>query len=176
MDKLYFFVTSCDTWQNVDTNQYLANYFITEGGFLHAFLIALIIAVVFAGLFYGWIGMKEDRLSNLGVWLGALLFDGVIGFIMTKMLVIGSQNDQTGVFNSIVNYKSQLLIQPGFSGNDQQVKLLTDTTNNLVQALADNCNVVMSLCIGNAIISVILFFIISICVKNLTVLATHVPF
>lgn len=175
MDKIYFFVTNCSTWQDQDPNQYLSNYFIDGSGFLNSFLIALIVAVIFAAVFYGWIGMAVERLSNLGVWLGGLVLDGIVAFIATKLLVIGSQSAQNGIFSSIAEHQSQLSSQipvADQAGHQQ----LTNTTQQLIDTLSNNGDVVISLLIGTAVISIILYFLISICVKGLTTHATHVPF
>lgn len=175
MDKLYFFVTNCSTWQNNDPNQYLSNYFVDGGGFLNSFLVALIVAVIFAAIFYGWIGMAVDRLSSLSVWLVTLVADAVVTFFATKMIIIGSEVTGSGLFNSITAYQEQLSSQ--IPVNDAEGhRLLSAQTSQLVDIIAHNGDVVYSLLIGNAIISVILFFIISICVKGVTTNATHVPF
>lgn len=175
MEKLYFFVTSCGTWKDSDPNQYLSEYFINQSGFLNSFLIALVIAIIFAAIFYGWIGMAVDRLANLGVWLGTLVIDGIVTFLGTKLLVIGSQAAQSGIFNSIVNKQSELLSQIPVADEVGRNTLMS-TTSKLVDIIANNGDVVCSLLIGNAIISIILFVIISICVKSITTYATHVPF
>lgn len=175
MEKLYFFVAQCDTWLNGDPNGYLNQYFCTEGAFNHAILIAGGVAVVAALFFYGWIGMAVNRLANLGVWLCTMLLDAVLTFVITNATVIGSSAAGTGVFHSIAEYQSVLMKQIPV---DDEVgrEALISMTNQFIDTLAIGCDVTRYLNMGNAVISILIFFIISICVKKLTTYAAYVPF
>lgn len=175
MEQIYFIVSQCDTWLNNDPNGYLNQYFCEEGGFTHAFLIALIIAFVATAVFYGWIGMTVNRLANLGVWLVALVADVVLTFIVTQLSVIGSSDAMTGVFKSIEEYRSVLSQQIPVNDTTAQ-NTLSSTTTQLIDTLSNGCDATWGLDVSNVVVSVILFCIISLCVKNFTVHATHVPF
>lgn len=174
MEKIYFFVAQCDFWLNKDPNSYLSAYFIDEGGFTHAFLIALIVAAAAAALFYGWIGMKVERLANHAVWLGIMAIDAIITFFLTQVMVIGRNATHTGIYHSI---QTLLATKSAKIPIDDTVGLanLNQQTNDLITALTDGCEVCNRLYIENVIITVILFVIISFCVKGFTTHTTHIP-
>lgn len=176
MDKIYFLVSQCDTWVN-DKSEYLSQYFCVEGAFLHAFLIALILAIVAAAIFYGWIGNKVAKLSNLTIWLCSLLIQGFLTFLFTKIMVIGNSLAGTGIFQSIIKRKEDLLqtVYNGIENSGQKDEFIKNT-NDFVQKLSDGCDVTNYLYLENVIISIILFFIISLIVKKMTKFAVYVPF
>lgn len=175
MKQIYFLVSQCETWLNNDPNGYLEHYFCSDGGFTHAFLIALAIAIVAAIVFYGWIGMAVNRLANLGVWLATLFADAVLTFIITKMSVIGNSGAITGIFKSIDERRNELSTQIPVDDTTARDNLF-NTTTQIIDTLSNGCDVTYGLNISNVVISIILFFIISLCVKNLTIHATHIPF
>lgn len=175
MKQIYFLVSQCETWLNNDPNGYLEHYFCSDGGFTHAFLIALAIAIVAAIVFYGWIGMAVNRLANLGVWLAILFADAVLTFIITKMSVIGNSGAITGIFKSIDEHRNELSTQIPVNATTARDNLF-NTTTQIIDTLSNGCDVTYGLNISNVVISIILFFIISLCVKNLTIHATHIPF
>lgn len=175
MKQIYFLVSQCETWLNNDPKGYLEHYFCSDGGFTHAFLIALAIAIVAAIMFYGWIGMTVNRLANLGVWLATLLADAVLTFIITQMSVIGNSDAMTGVFKSIEAHRSELSTQIAVNDTTGQDNL-SNTTTQIIETLSNGCDVTYGLNISNVVVSIVLFFIISLCVKKFTTHATYIPF
>ena len=175
MEQIYFLVSQCETWLNNDPNGYLEHYFCSDGGFTHAFLIALAIAIVAAIVFYGWIGMAVNRLANLGVWLATLFADAVLTFIITQMSVIGNSDAMTGIFKSIEEHRSELSTKIPVNDTTGQDNL-SNTTTQIIDTLSNGCDVTYGLNISNVIVSIVLFFVISLCVKKLTTHATHIPF
>ena len=175
MEKLYFLVSQCQTWVQNDPNGYLSNYFCEKGAFLHAFLIALAVAAVAAAVFYGWIGNAVAKLSNLTTWLCTTLLCAAVTFLVTKILVVGSYLASTGVFQSFVDHKQELLktIPPEDEAGRNN---LISQTNNLANTINDGCDVTNYLYLENVVIAVILFFIISMLVKKMTKFAVYVPF
>ena len=175
MEKLYFLIAQCETWVKNDPNGYLYNYFIQEGAFLHAFLIALAVAALAAAIFYGWIGNAVAKLSNLPTWLCTTLLGAVVTFLATKMLVVGSNLAQTGIFQSIIEHKEELLkaIPPE---DEVGRNNLISQTGKLVNTINDGCDVTNYLYLGNVVLVVLLFFIISLLVKKWTKFAVYVPF
>ncbi len=175
MEKIYFIVSQCGTWTQNDPNGYLSNYFSSEGAFVHAFLIALAVAAVAAGVFYGWIGNAVAKLSNLATWICTMVLDAAVTFLLTKIFVIGSQIAGTGVFQSITQHKEEL--RKAIPVEDEAGRNnLISTTSKLVNTLNDGCDVTNYLYLENVVISIILFFIISLLVKKMTKFAVYVPF
>lgn len=174
MEKLYSLVSQCKTWLNDDPNGFLQQFFVSENGFTHAFLIALIVAIVCIALFYGWIGMAVNKLSNLVTWLCTLLVDAVVTFVLTRIMVIGSNDVGTGIYHSITEKLPKILNMMGV-GDDTGRSMVMTQANTLKETLAHGCDVTNNLLLTNVIITVILFVIISFCVKGMTTHATHVP-
>lgn len=175
MEKIYSLVAQCGTWLNDDPNGFLQQYFIEESGFTHAFLIALVVAMMCAGVFYGWIGMAVNRLSNLVTWLCTMLVDAIATFVLTRIMLVGSNDTGTGIFHSITEKLPKVLETMGVDDEIGRAQVMSQA-NELIDKLTNGCDVTNSLYITNIVLTIILFFIISICVKNLTTHATHVPF
>lgn len=173
MEQIYFLVKSMDTWTSGDPHLFLTHYFCTNHGFMSAFIVALGVAVLGAALFYGWIGNAADRLATIPVWLITTIVVGVVTLGLTQCIIIGSNTSQTGVFNDIVNYKQEL--QQSIS--DDKLNQFNQDVQNLITNIDSVSNeVVLSLNIENAVIAMLLFFIISICVKNLPPYTKSIPF
>ena len=119
--------------------------------------------------------MAVNRLANLGVWLCTLLLDAVLTFVITNVTVIGSSAASTGLFHSIAERQSDLMKSIPV---DDEVgrEALIQVTNQFVDTLTAGCDVTYYLNFGNAVISILIFFIISICVKKFTTYAAYVPF
>lgn len=175
MEKLYSLVSQCETWLMKDPNGFLQQYFMSENGFTHAFLIALIVAIVCIAAFYGWIGMAVNKLANLVIWLSTLLVDAIVTFALTRIMVIGSNNMGTGIFHSITEKLPKVLETMGVD-DEAGRSMIISQANMLKDSLANGCDVTNYLLLTNVIVTVILFIIISLCVKGMTTHATHVPF
>lgn len=173
MDQIYFLVTKMTTWQTVDTYRFLPHYFIDNGGFTSAFVVALVVALIGIAIFYGWIGTSVDRLATVPVWLITMIVVGVVTFGVTQAVIIGSNAAQTGVFSDIVDFSAiqqQGLpsdLVPQFTANVQNLKERLDSVS---------CDVVLALNIENAVLSMLLFFLISIGVKKLPPFTKYIPF
>lgn len=175
MEKIYSLVSQCETWLNGDPNEFLHQFFIEESGFTHAFLIALLVAIVCAAVFYGWIGMAVNRLSNLVVWLCTLLVDALATLVLTSVMLIGNNDAGTGIFHSISEKLPKVLETMGVDDAAGRT-MVNSQANELIDKLSNGCDVTSNLYITNVLLSILLFFIISICVKNMTTHATHVPY
>lgn len=175
MEQLYFLVSQCDTWLNNDPNGFLQQFFVVEGGFTYAFLIALGVAVICAAIFYGWIGMAVNKLANLVVWLCTMLVGALATFILTRVLVIGSNDVGTGIFKSISEKLPNVLATMSVDDEVGRTQVMSQA-NALKDALTGVCDVTTHLYITNVVLAIVIFLIVSICVKNVTTHATHVPF
>lgn len=173
MKNLYFFVTMCKTWQYNDPKRFLHHYFITNDAFITCFLIALGAAIVGAALFYGWIGNQSVRLSKVSTWLVILLAVGLVSLGLTHLSVIGSAESQTGFFEDLISYRTELLNKEEIP--DEQFTQFETEVTQVREAMDKGCDVVYMLDLGNAILAIVFFFIISLCVKRFTTYAVAVP-
>lgn len=171
MDLLYFPITHCDFWVKTDSYRLLPHYFIDNGGFTISFLVALLVAVAGIILYYFWIGFRSDRLATVLVWLCTLLGVGVVTWCLTYWVVIGSNDAGTGLFGDITDYVAQLA-----PSHMDDTNFMVEI-NNFKQELAQACNpVTLWLKFWNSLISMLLYFILSLCVKRMTPFAKYVPF
>lgn len=177
MEKLYFFVMQSDIWTNNDPLGYLHGYFVAEGGFKSAFLIGLVVAIIGVAFFYGWIANTSPRLSKMSTWLITLVAVGGITFATTQMIVIGSDNsqNQTGMFASISNQQNDHLSQQDLSEEEiANINQYTRTLQNQVSTLSNS--ITMGTDLGTTAYALLIFFVLSICVKNLTRYGISIPF
>lgn len=91
------------------------------------------------------------------------------------MSVIGNSDAMTGIFKSIDEHRNELSTQIPVNDTTARDNLF-HTTTQIIDTLSNGCDVTYGLNISNVVVSIILFFIISLCVKNLTIHATHIPF
>ena len=177
MEKLYFFVMQSDVWNVNDPRGFLFKYFIEEGGFKSAFLIALVAAIIGVAIFYGWIANAAPRLSKMSTWLITLVAVGGITFATTQVIVIGSDNsqDKTGMFASISNQQNDLLQQQELSQEEiESINQDTRALQNQVDTISNS--ITMGVDLGTTAYALLIFFILSICLKNLTRYGISIPF
>ena len=184
MDKLYFLVSKTDSFQpDQDPIGLLNNYFVTEGGFVMALIIALAIAAAGVAIFYGVFGMKIFKLATRPVYWCMFVLVGVLTFVTTQFVVIGSRNNVTGFFASA---ETTRYCPPGTEDNyfDRYVEDLGDEDaaealqqrEDLENKMDGFCDVVRTLDLSNALYALIVFFVLSLGVKNLTRHAKRIPF
>ena len=175
MDFLYFFVKGASTYGSEDDPlRLLHNYFETEGAFTNAFIIALVIAIVFLFIFYGIFGMKIYKLANRKVYWITFAIVGLLTFGATQISVIGNRSSQTGFFASAE-------IGPYFPGiietlGEEDAQVALQQREDLEDKMEGLCDVVVALDLSNAVYAMLIFFVLSICVKGLTTHAKRVPF
>lgn len=175
MDFLYFLVKGTETYQpDADPIRLLQNYFETEGAFTSAFIIALIVALVGLLIFYGIFGMKVYRMATHKVYWSVLVIVGVITFAITQFSVVGSEDAQSGFFASAETSEYiEDYLRP-LSEAEQQEAI--EQRDELEDKMDGFCDVVITLDLINAVYSVLIFFLLSIVVKNATVHAKKIPF
>ena len=175
MEFLYFLVKGTSTYgPENDPIRLLQNYFETEGAFTSAVIIALVIALVFLFVFYGVFGMKIYKLANKKVYWITFAIVGLLTFCVTQFSVIGSHSSQTGFFASAEtgSYFSEY-IEP-LGDEDSQVAL--EQREDLEDKMDGLCDVVVALDLSNAVYAMLIFFVLSICVKGVTTHAKQIPF
>lgn len=175
MDFLYFFVKDARTYGSEDDPlRLLLNYFETEGAFTNAFIIALIIAIVFLVIFYGIFGMKIYKLASRKVYWITFAIVGLLTFGATQISVIGNRSSQTGFFASAE-------IGPYFPGiiehlGEEDAQVALQQREDLEDKMEGLCDVVVALDLSNAVYAMLIFFVLSICLKGITTQAKKVPF
>ncbi len=175
LQLIYSFVMHCSTWVNNDPRAFLDNYFVTEEAFTSLFLIAAGVAVVGAAIFYGWIGMTVNRLSNMLVWVVFLIVTGLLSLLITQSSVIGFKDSQTGIYKSIVDRTT--ILAHGTSPNDQTARTaIFNDSDSMKNRLSGGCDVTWTLLILNAIYSMLIFLLLSILTKRFTNYAIAIPF
>lgn len=172
MDKIYALVTQSSTWTTTDCHQTLHNYFVTEGAFTTCFLIALGAALLGIVIFYGWIGMQSVKLSNFTTWLSMLLGACAVTFCATQFVIVGSAANLKGYFGSLNKYAVDLRN----STPESELQKLNADLDSIRNAMDGFCDTVGMLHVTNLLLTVVLFFIVSVVVKSLTTHAKAVPF
>lgn len=172
MEKLYALVTQSTTWANVDNHQTLYNYFVTEGAFTTCFLIVLGAALLGIAIFYGWIGMRSVRLSNLTTWISTLLGVCAVTFCATQFMIIGSAAKLSGYFGSLNKFAVSLRN----STPESELEKLNGDLDRVRDAMSSFCDTVGMLHVTNLVLAIVLFFLISIVVKGFTIQSKAVPF
>ena len=172
IETIYSIVTNMSTWTGADPRQFLHHYFIVNGAFTTALLIALAVAAVALLLFYGWIGMQSNRLSNFNVWLVTLICATLCTAGITQLSVIGSDEGQTGFFADAADY-AQTTLRPN-TPNEAIVQFEQDY-DNIVKTMDGACDVVLALDLWNALLTIIVFVALSFGVKGFTRYAISVP-
>ena len=183
MEKLYFLVTQAKTYgTGQDPIRLLQNYFVTEGAFMHAFIIAAIVAVAGLAIYYGIFGMKIFKLATRPVYWCMLVLVGLVTILFTQISVIGSAKQQTGFFASAETVKYTNV--DGRNYFDQYIEDLTpeeaeeavEQRSALEKEMSGFCDVVVSLDFLNALYAILIFFILSFAIKNMTTHAKKIPF
>ena len=140
-----------------------------------SFLIALAVAVVGLIVFYGWFANFSYRLTNLGVWLTVLALVGIITIALTKVVVIGDSETKSGFFAAAETYCDKKI---DINNESPEVcKQITSNYNEVVEKMKEPaCEVSINLYLTNLILSLLMFFGLSIVVKNFTIHGKSIPF
>lgn len=173
MDFLYFLVKGSSTYGvNEDPMSFLKNYFETEGAFNTSFIYALVVALVGLLLFYGIFGMKIYKLATKTVyWITA----GLVSFVtlvLTQLIVVGTKSGITGFFASVNDYFSTIVINL----EGEQLNQAMAQRQGIEDKMDGFCSAVMWLDITNAVVAFVIFFLLSLMVKNITTHAKRIPF
>ena len=79
------------------------------------------------------------------------------------MSVIGNSDAMTGIFKSIEEHRSELSTKIPVNDTAGQDSL-SNTTTQIIDTLSNGCDVTYDLNISNVVVSIVLFFVISLCV------------
>lgn len=179
MEKLYYLVMDSDLWKN-DGSGFLDTYFCKEeAAFTTCLLIVLGVAVVAAAVFYGWIANTSYRLTNLTTWLVTMVVGALLTFGITQYRVIGNEDSNSGVFNSIAktfDEKSKPDINSTPEQSVRELNRLTEARDTIKERIKSFDSMVVSLHVTQLVLFLVSFFVISVCVKNMTIHGKSVPF
>lgn len=176
MEKLYFLVMESDLWKN-DGSSFLHDYFCLEGAFTTCLVIVLGVAVVAAAIFYGWIANTSYRLTNLSTWLVTMVVGALLTFGITQYRVIGNEDNNSGIFNSIANQydvKNSKYDTP--EKQESLGKILDENRDKIKEGIKSFDMIVVKLHVTQLVLFLVSFFVISLCVKNMTIHGKSVPF
>lgn len=155
MDTIYFFVTSCKYYKDdYQALQVFKTYFFNQGGFTEAFWIAVISALVMAFIYYILIGFISKKLSNLGIWIAALVIALCASFFITDYNT-GMSRRNYGLSTVIENRYSNV----GGSDSDyvaEYTNMKKDFKKGIVKVTP-----VRRLCETNVIITLVFFAVTS---------------
>lgn len=174
MDFLYFLVKQSSTYGvNEDPSSLLENYFVKEGAFDMAFICALIVALVCLIVFYGIFGMKIYKLATKTVYWITAGVASLLTFVLTQFIIVGSKSNITGFFHSVNEYFNNSEYIRNLQGEQRTlVDLQRDELENKMDSF---CNAVCWLDVTNIFITLIIFILISLVVKNFTIHAKRIP-
>lgn len=178
MEKLYFLVMKSDLWKE-DGYNFLNHYFCEEEAFTTCLLIVLGVAVVTAAVFYGWIANTSYRLTNLTTWLVTMVVGALLTFGITQYRVIGNEDSNSGVFYSIANsfeMKSKTDPNQTPEQHEYERKRLESSRDKIKEEIKSFDSMVVSLHVTQLVLFLVSFFMISLCVKNMTIHGKSVPF
>lgn len=178
MDFFYFLVTGSKAWDAI----YHANFF-NGGGFTHGIICAFVIGAVCSLAFYfGCCNSdKTSKMANIGVWAGALAISALLAFFYADMIIIGQRgiNDNKSVMRTYSFYKANedyyinRTGQPGIS--QTEITDLAQKKTEIKSNLDKGGDVRFDFDLTTAILSMLFFFIISVCVKRFTINGKTIP-
>ena len=175
MDFLYFLVKGSAAYStDHDPIGLVKNYFEDGGAFNSSFIIALCTAIAGIIIFYGIFGMKIYKLARPLVYWIMFAIVGVTTFTLTQLLIIGSRTAQTGFFASAAQKFEEYAVQ--FADMPDMQNVAVAQRDTIETEMSGFCSAVVNLDMSNAVIALLIFFLLSLLVKGITVHAKRVPF
>lgn len=180
MAKLFFLVSTATAY--ADDYGYHDHFFMGSG-FTNALIIAIIFAVLATVIFYFGLCMSHKTISaaTLPVWLVALVAAGVLSFVVTDLILIGS-NPEEGADEESIGYKHSFYndmedyyieLQEGAPATEK--KAMLQAKNDIMLNLDQGDDVALRFGLNTAIISIMLFYLFSILFKGFTVNGGAIP-
>ena len=174
MDLFYFLVTSLEQYS--DKFGFHVNYFIEKGAFTEAFLYSLAIGVVVALAFYfslcNAVSVKPATRVN---WFIGLVIVAIAAFFIGDIMVIGSEgNPGTGFYASCQAFANNYMLL--HQDNNQAIQECQNELNKILQDLKEDNDIVLLFNVTNAFLSMLIYFLVSLSVKNFTKHGSQIPF
>ena len=174
MDIFYFLVTSLEAYK--DQYGFHSAYFADGSGFMIGLLLSLGIGVVMALCFYfGLCNGKSAKPAIRANWWITLLLVMIITYFICEMVVIGAAGQPgTGFYEFCQNYANNYVAE--HVGNNQTVQACLLEYNTIIENLNQGKDVALMFNLNSVIYSVLVFFLTSLGVKNLTKHGSQIPF
>lgn len=174
MDIFYFLVTSLDAYK--DQYGFHSAYFVEGPGFITGFILAIVIGAVTSLVFYfGFCNGKSVKQATRINWVIMLLVAAVFTYFVSDILVIGSEGQPgTGFYAFCETFCNNYTGE--HYGNEQAVNACVLEYKTIIENLKQGKDVAFMFNISNVIYSVLVFFLTSLGVKNLTKHGSQIPF
>lgn len=174
MDFFYYFVTSLE--QYTDKFGFHSYYFVENGAFTEAFLYSAAIGVAIALAFYfGLCNGESAKPATRVNWFIGLLLVALAAYFAGDMMIIGSDgNPGTGFYAACQEFANNFMNQN--IGNNQAVQECQMELNRILEELRKGNDVALMFNITNAVLSMLIYFLTSLGVKNFTKHGSQIPF
>lgn len=174
MDFIYFLVTSLEQYS--DKFYFHSNYFVEQRSFTEAFFyssgIGAAVALVFYFVLCNGDSVKPATRVN---WFIGLLLVALAAFFVGDIMIIGSDGTPgTGFYAACQDYANEYMIAN--QGNEQAITECQMELNNILENLRQGNDVALMFNLTNAVISMLVYFLTSLGVKNFTKSGSAIPF
>lgn len=173
MDFFYFLVTSLE--QYADKFGFHNYYFVENGAFTEGFLYSAGIGVVVSLAFYfGLCNGESVKLATRVNWGIGLLLVALAAYFIGDIMIIGSDgNPGSGFYCACQEFANNFMSQN--IGNNQAVQECQMELNRILEELRKGNDVALMFNVTNAVLSMLFYFLTSLCVKNLTKHGSQIP-
>lgn len=167
-----------DLCSTSDYSEFFNNYFMESDVCLWTFIIGLGISIVVCAIFYFGICNRSYVLSTRLNWFVALIVCGVISFFASNMYVKG--HDGGDASSSTGMYLSSYTLQDNYAEkieeNDDQLAEWNQTCDDFRSDLSTGeFKIINKISALNTGYSLLLFILMSFCVKGTTIHGKNIP-
>lgn len=161
-----------------DYSEFFNYYFMKSDVCLWTFLIGLGIAVALCAIFYFGICNRSYTLSTRLNWFVALFVCGVITFLSSNTYVKGHDGEgsssSTGLYSS--SYNLQNNYEEEVRDNSNQLTEWEQTCDDFRNKLStDGFEIITEISLLNTLYALLLFILMSFCVKGTTTHGKNIP-
>ncbi len=172
MSFLYFLVTGCKAY--ADKLEAYKYYFETEGGFTAAFLLALAVAGIFAIIYYLFCRASFSW-AKIGTWVITMLVAACVAFGLTGWAT-GMHKEQTA--DTGIRHAVELQAQEAAEAQTMDYDEIEDARVTIHDGLDKGMftsPVIFRLCVTNFVLTIILFYVISLLINGFSVHGVNIP-
>lgn len=172
MSFIYFLVTGYKAY--ADQLEAYKYFFESEGGFTAAFLVALGVAAIFAILYYLFC-FRSFSWAKIGSWIATMLVAACVSFVVTGYATGMSQKQtaKTGIRHA-VELKAQEAQEADTMDYDEIESARVTLHQGLDKGMFTS-PVIFRLCITNFVLTIILFYILSLCFNGFSRHGVNIP-
>ena len=174
MDFFYFLVTSLE--QYADKFGFHNYYFVENRAFTEGFLYSAGIGVVVSVAFYfGLCNGESVKPATRVNWGIGLLLVALAAYFIGDIMIIGSDGKPgTGFYQACQNFCQAFC--DSHPGNVQAGRECQMELESILKELRKGKDVALMFNVTNAVLSMLFYFLTSLCVKNLTKHGSQIPF